>query len=531
MKRAVARTVMALAAACAVPVAAAAGNGTGREHGAGPCEAIVSAVCEASEDSLGGLLTILAARDPGRSAPDHRIPAVGEPGPDAPGDPVPAELAAGPRAPGSREELFGLPRADRRPGERAEGPAPEVRLSGIFDSTLAYTFASPTHLSRAVLRGRVSAEGNFGGGVKWKLGVRVDTDPVFYGSDFYLSRVKRDQRFDAFAGENYLDFGAAGWDWRIGAQNIVWGEVVGLFFADVVSPRDLREFLLPGFDLIRLPQWAARAEKFWGDSHLELIWIPIPSFDDIGKPGSDFYPVRLPSPTPAQVAARFDNPERPARTLDHSNYGLRFNTLASGWDLAAFFYRSSSAGPTFFRTLPGAPGQPPVFEPRHDQIWQIGGTVGKDLADLVLRGELIYTDGQRFNLSNPAALPGGVVERSTLDYIASLDIPVGGDSHINVQGFQRVFFGGDGNDLALRTDGFGASILLSTKWGNALEPQVLWLQSFRAAGGLIRPRLNWRIAPDARIGFGVDIFTGPSDGFFGRFGNRDRIYTELRLDF
>jgi hypothetical protein len=29
----------------------------------------------------------------------------------------------------------------------------------------------------------------------------------------------------------------------------------------------------------------------------------------------------------------------------------------------------------------------------------------------------------------------------------------------------------------------------------------------------------------------VDIFTGPSDGYFGRYNNRDRVYSELRYDF
>ena len=119
------------------------------------------------------------------------------------------------------------------------------------------------------------------------------------------------------------------------------GEVVGLFFADVVSAHDMREFLLPSFDVICIPQGAARAEYFAGDSHVELIWIPVPTFDRVGKPGADFYPAPLPSPTPPEVAALFRDPERPDRKLGNSNYGLRANTLVSGLDVAAFYYRSA----------------------------------------------------------------------------------------------------------------------------------------------------------------------------------------------
>jgi hypothetical protein len=57
------------------------------------------------------------------------------------------------------------------------------------------------------------------------------------------------------------------------------------------------------------------------------------------------------------------------------------------------------------------------------------------------------------------------------------------------------------------------------------------LQNFDHAGGLVRPRLNWMAAKNATIAFGVDIFVGPNDGYFGRYNNRDRVYSEIRYDF
>ena len=255
---------------------------------------------------------------------------------------------------------------------------------------------------------------------------------------------------------------AGSWDFRVGAQQIIWGEVVGLFFADVVSAKDMREFLLPSFEIIRIPQWAARAEYFAGDSHLELVWIPVPVFDRIGKPGADFYPAPLPSPTPASVAALFLDPDRPDRNLGNSNYGVRGNTLVSGWDLAAFYYRSSSTQPTFYRMPSATPGQPFVFQPRYDRIWQAGGTVSKDLGEVVLRGEAVYANGQGYSVTD-LSVPQGVVKRNTLDYIVSVEFSLPGDTRVNLQGFQRAVFGGGANDFVIKSDGFGASIFVSTK--------------------------------------------------------------------
>jgi hypothetical protein len=444
-------------------------------------------------------------------------------------DPLSKDALFGTSAPpekaDKKDALFGVPAADEKGGGKDA-----VKVTGFFDALGAFTYSDPTHWSRGVARLQLNAQGALPGGAKWKVGGRVDGDVIYAGSEFYLDPVKKNQQLTAIWGENYVDFSAGDWDFRIGAQQIVWGEVIGLFFADVVSARDMREFLLPSFDIIRIPQAAARAEYTTGDAHLELIWIPFPAFDNIGKPGSDFYPAPLPSPTTSSVAALFRNPERPSSTLSNSNYGVRGNTLLSGWDLSAFYYRSYSTQPTFYRIATGDPAQPLVFQPSYDRIWQVGGTVGKDLGEAVLKGEVVYAHGQGYSLANLAA-PQSVVTRSTLDYILSVEFSLPNDTRLNLQGFQRVFFDGGGSDLAVRSDGFGASVFLSTKLGNAWEPQLLWIQNFDHGGGLIRPRLNWTPAKNTTVGFGVDIFTGPDDGYFGRYDNRDRIYGELRYDF
>jgi hypothetical protein len=417
-----------------------------------------------------------------------------------------------------------------QPGN-AEGKDPEnrARFSGFLESTAAYTYEGPSHWSRAVARLQLVGQGELAEGVKWKLGARIDADPVYFASDFYRDDVKKDQRFDAFWRENYIDFSKGDWEFRLGAQQIVWGEVVGLFFADVVSARDMRDFLLPGFDVIRIPQWAARAEYFAGDSHVELVWIPVPTFDRIGKPGADFYPAPLPSPLTDDIAELFRPEERPARKLENSNYGIRANTLIDGWDLSGFYYRSFSTQPTFYREATGDPVRPFEFRPRYDRIWQVGGTVSKDLGEMVVRAEAVYTDGQGFEVADLTAARS-VVHRSTLDYIVGLDVPLPRDSRVNVQVFQRVYEDRH-DDLAIQNGAVGASLFLSTKLTDRIEPQLTWIQYVKDGGGMIRPRVNWLVAANATVSAGVDIFTGPADGYFGRYDNRDRVYAEVRYAF
>ena len=70
------------------------------------------------------------------------------------------------------------------------------------------------------------------------------TQPMML-SNFYPEAVRENQRAQFFVRENYLDISAGNFDFRLGRQHVIWGEMVGLFFADVVSAKDLREFILP----------------------------------------------------------------------------------------------------------------------------------------------------------------------------------------------------------------------------------------------------------------------------------------------
>lgn len=136
----------------------------------------------------------------------------------------------------------------------------------------------------------MGASGALSSSVHWKLTGRDDADGAYEVDNFYPDSVRRDQRTDLSVRDAYVDISAGDWDYRLGRQQIVWGEMVGFFFADVVSARDMREFLLPELESMRIPQWAARAEYFDGDFHAEFIWIPVASYDDVGKPGADFFP-------------------------------------------------------------------------------------------------------------------------------------------------------------------------------------------------------------------------------------------------
>ncbi len=394
---------------------------------------------------------------------------------------------------------------------------------GFSQLEFAHTYANPAHASKLRLRSELSNLGQLSPNIKWRLSARIDYDAIYDISDFFPRQVRRDQRFELFLRENYLDVSVADFDIRVGRQHIIWGEMVGLFFADVVSAKDMREFVLPDFDILRIPQWAIRTEYSKNDFHADLIWIPFASLDEIGRPGAEFYPFALPFSAPV----RFLGEDRSGRNLANSNYGIRLSQLISGWDISAFYYHSLDATPTFYRV--SSPDKPLVFQARHDEIDQAGGTVTKDLGAAVLKGEFVYTHGRRFNVTRLTE-PDGLVRQNTIDYALGLDFNLPLDVRLNLQFFQRVFLDYD-RDIFPDKQESGGSIFLQGDFLRDFEAQVLLIHSLNRSEWMFRPRLTWNFARNWRMAVGADVFNGPPAGLFGRFANNDRVYTELRFSF
>ena len=397
-------------------------------------------------------------------------------------------------------------------------------LTGFYQNDLAYTYAGEKHWSRFNNTLDLSGQGRTANGMGWKLGGRVYYDPIYDLTDYYPSAVRQDQRFEAMIREAYVDLAAGDWDFRLGRQHIVWGEMVGLFFADVVSAKDLRQLVLPDFDMIRLPQWAARAEYFSGDFHLEGVWIPYMTYDDIGKPGAEFYPFNPPAIPGFQTIIAKD--KKPTG-LDEAAYGARISWIKNGWDVSGFYYTANDPAAAFSRQTSLTTI---TYQPIHQRIHRLGATLGKDLGPMVLKGEAVYTRDKLLNTLDPADTDG-LVKQNTFDYIVGLEWSFPQETRFNVQFFQRWFPNHNAGIVPDKTES-GVSLLFSTQALHPkLEPEILLVRSLNRNDWSAQFKLTWKLDGNWRLATGVDIFEGPANGLFGAFDDKDRVYTEVRYSF
>ncbi len=453
------------------------------------------------------------------------------------GEPEPAAAEAPADGAGSAEsvdELFGEPEP-AAPAATAAAPspvperAPAVRVSGFYQNEFAYTVPGDGHFSKLRNIFKLRLNGAFNSRVKWQLGGHFEYDPVYEFENFYNDRVEDDEKVFGYVDESYLDIDADNWEFRLGRQHIIWGEMVGLFFADVISALDLREFVLPDFDLIRIPQWAARAEYFNGDFHGEFVYIPIMTVDNLGVFGADYYP--FPIQLPAGVRGVFLDDKAPRSDWDDFGAGARASYLKNGWDVALFYYTSPDKTAALDRRIDLLAPTPTVtFKPIHERIHQIGSTLAKDFGSFVLKAEAIQTFNRLMSVERLSDVDG-LVETDELRYVIGADWAGETGHNVNLQFFQTWFQDHD-RDMLFKELETGVSVMLTTSsWHPDVTPEILWIRSLDRNEWVLQTKISWEFAEDWRATLGGDVFGGPPSGLFGQFDDTDRIYTELRFSF
>lgn len=419
---------------------------------------------------------------------------------------------------------------DEEPFETAEDSEEtrwsNLKINGSVVNESAYRISKTRELTKSRTTLKLNMRGELTDNISFKLGGRSYYDAVFDMTGNYPDNVEEDHETELELRETYLDLSLGNMDLRLGKQNIVWGEAVGLFFADQVNAKDLREFVLADFDDIRKPQWAALIEYSGELSHIELVWIPVLEFNDYGEAGSEF-PASL--ALPSGVAPTVTATDEPGNNFRNSEYAARFSYLLGDWDLSIFhLYTWDKEGATI-RTINSPTSY--TFMPTHRRVNISGFTVAKEVNDMILKAEVIYTRGKYFSVIDSTDIDG-LVKADYIDYLIGVDYTFFNNIETNLQFMQRII--PDHDDRFFRQKHISSTGSFRIKTGffdNSVEPELLVISSLQELDMMIRPKVGFTFKDNWRLFIGADIFAGETDGIFGQYKDKDRIYTELGYSF
>ena len=316
--------------------------------------------------------------------------------------------------------------------------------------------------------------------------------------------------------------------WRLGKQQVVWGEADGLKLLDVVNPQSYREFILDDFDSSRIPVWMLNVEYLLPDeSILQVLWIPDSTSHELAPAHSPFRlssSLLVPQANPDQEV-RVEDPQAPGRFMRDSDVGLRLARFWSGWDITLNYLYHYIDEPVL-RAIAGPSGA--EIRSEYTRSHLVGGSASTALDDWILRLEFAYESDRYHRSSDP--IPG-VVKANQWGSVIGIDYQGWTDQLLSVQWFQSRIQG-HGNRIIkeVRED------VLTLLWEHDFMNETLTLRasnlySLDRHDGLLRGKLSYNLYSNLDVYVGADRFYGNRAGLFGQFDQADRVVAGFELGF
>lgn len=402
---------------------------------------------------------------------------------------------------------------------------PTMVIQGNTRFEVAHHIYSPSEFSKIKSQLSLTGRGELAPALRYRISGRTYYDAAYDVGNYYSDSATSDGRFEMQLRDTYLDYSTGPWDLRLGKQQVVWGEAVGVFVADVVNAKDLREFVLPDFDSIRIPEWGTNLEYTQDNFHSEFVVLPGIEFNKLGVSGSEFaYPLPLAQGTPFT----YHDAKAPKMSLENSKVGTRFNYLWEGFDAGVFYLHSWTQSPVLYRSISAGIYD---FDPQYKRLDTFGATVSKEIHDIVFKGDFVYTKDDFFPVADIAD-SDGITRSGHLEYLLGADYTFFDKIDVNAQFIQNIIF--EHTKSMVNVDKFNNSfsLRLSRDFLNRkLQTEFLVIYGLNAPDFLYQSKFKYNLTDNWQASLGADIFSGNSSGSFGLWRNKSRWYSELIYKF
>lgn len=356
---------------------------------------------------------------------------------------------------------------------------------------------------------------------------RLTLHPVLY------SNPNKALQFDL--SEAYFDFYLDSADVRIGKQKIIWGEAEGAFITDVVSPRDMRSFILADFSEIRKAVPAIKVDYYAGSYTMQGIWVT--HFIPTSLPSSDSMWAQSPSfPFPPSITSTtIFEPTMPVASLENSEVFLSFGHFgnAVNWKLNTGYVFTDE--PLVQSVTAPTPSTREISQ-SYERYSFVGGSFNTTVASMVLRGEGALSLDKPINSLDTSQNPPITIERhSQLQGLVGLDW--------NMLGAQwssqyLMIYTLDHTDTLVSqmkpVKEFAHTFTFrvqDTFFDEQLTVRLFAYLETEPLNGLLRPSVSYNFGNGVLLEGGFDVFLGDKEGTFGTYGPNSLAWAALRWYF
>jgi hypothetical protein len=319
----------------------------------------------------------------------------------------------------------------------------------------------------------------------------------------------------------YIDFFFEHFDLRIGKQQVIWGKADGVFITDVISPRDLSEFILPEFEEIRIGVDAVKLNYYLGNSTIETVWIPRFQKTISPEENSPWQPTQA-NATSMQTTFDYSKAEV-ENSLPNSELALRYSYLGSSLDfdvMATYLWDDNPAMHIYFQP------DSVIIQPKYHRLPMFGLSFGKAIGGAVFRSESAYYFHKKFASDfNDNA----VTEKDYVHYLIGYDHNWMG-VNVSFQFIQEYILDYDNAIFNDRFSNTFTFLVSKSFFRETLTFDLLGYYGIENEDALLRPKIVYDFADGINVILGANIFLG-NQGNFGQFDENDMTYLKLKYNF
>lgn len=334
--------------------------------------------------------------------------------------------------------------------------------------------------------------------------------------------------------EWYIDTEIVGSYWRIGKQQVVWGQADGLKVLDVINPQSYREFILDDFEDSRIPLWMFNVEIPVGnDNSLQLLWIQDLSYNEFAESGSTYQmtsPLLVPQ-LPAGLSVAGLNKSKPISIIKDSDLGLRYLLFYEGWDLTFNYLYHYHDSPVIYQTVEN---NNVILNSKYERNHLLGATASKAFGDFTLRTEIGFSS-DTFHLIDTSSLlyllQQGIHKSADISSVLGIDWQGLEDTLLSFQWFQSYLFDHD-DSLFRPVNNNILSFLYKQTFENEIwEIEILAIHGFDKGDGVVQSKFSYLLEGNIQLWIGSDIFYGQKQGLFGQFKDTNRLIVGFEWGF
>ncbi len=401
---------------------------------------------------------------------------------------------------------------------------PQLQLDTRMElnSRIAYHLESPRDLASHRHLLELDQKLKYG---NWQAiaGVRAFAEVAYASNSRYDSTVAKGESSEVAPNDIYLQYKSPSVIARVGNQQVVWGEAFGFYFADVVNPKDTRDFGLGDMNKQRIAIPMVNVKYMFSNAALQLLYIPKPYFDRVPGVGTDFGN-QYQSVFPQGKVSLTDTRTLPL-ALSNGEFGLRGSTTVEGIDLGIFYFNYHSRSPNYHLSIINSSPLEGNLNAFHPSLQTIGVTATAEQEPFLLRFEALAT----FDKQVDAAIGGSYVNKRTNEYVAVL-----GADYTKITNWR---LGAQLSDNYLSEAIAGGLIprhrpLLTLHASGPIfrEQNIEAIFSYVLNDGSSLGQLRYLVPLSSRIEllFGADVLLGGQRSQFGQFETASRGYVLLK---